>query len=118
MEYPDQFCLAAGVCLLENLGEPGSGCSIGDLKLFSGGAETLAGGQQSGEFCFGNSETEGGLEAVIRFPVDRKNAAEIDGRVTQELLKAIEREPGLKPAGSVAANLKLRTDLTPSEAPG
>jgi small-conductance mechanosensitive channel len=41
-----------------------------------------------------------GLEVVIRFPVDRQHASEIDNRMTRELLKAINREPALKVVGS------------------
>lgn len=58
--------------------------------------------------------TQAGLEAVIRFPVDLNNSAEIDDKVTRELLKAIEREPKLKLVGSGTPSIRLRTDLTPS----
>ncbi|HYL16857.1 MAG TPA: mechanosensitive ion channel domain-containing protein [Terriglobales bacterium] len=60
--------------------------------------------------------TQVGLEAVIGFPVDLQRAAEIDDRVTRELLKAIDREPKLKLAGSGTPSIRLRTDLTPSNA--
>ena len=52
--------------------------------------------------------TSSGLEAVIRFPVTLQNAAEIDDRVTRELLKAIDREPKLKLVGS---SLRLNTEV-------
>ena len=58
--------------------------------------------------------TQAGLEAVIRFPVDLSNSAEIDDKVTRELLKAIDREPRLKLVGSGTPSIRLRTDLTPS----
>ncbi len=58
--------------------------------------------------------TSSGLQAVIRFPVDLKHAAEIDNRLTRELLKAIDREPALKVAGSGTPTVKLRTDLSSS----
>lgn len=60
--------------------------------------------------------TQVGLEAVIRFPVDLNNSAEIDDKVTRELLKAIEREPKLKLVGSGTPSIRLRTDLAPSSA--
>jgi small-conductance mechanosensitive channel len=59
--------------------------------------------------------TPSGLEVVIRYPVDLQNAAEIDDRVTRELLKAIDREPKLKLIGSGTASLRLRTDLSTAD---
>jgi small-conductance mechanosensitive channel len=44
--------------------------------------------------------TPSGLEVVIRYPVELGNAAEIDDRVTRELLDAIGREPGLRLLGA------------------
>jgi small-conductance mechanosensitive channel len=41
-----------------------------------------------------------GLEVVIRYPVELGNAAEIDDRVTRELLEAIGREPKLRLLGA------------------
>ena len=55
--------------------------------------------------------TPSGLEVVIRFPVDLERAEEFDNRLTLELLKALDREPPLKAAGSAAPTVKLRTDL-------
>lgn len=43
--------------------------------------------------------TASGLEVVIRYPVDVENAAEIDDRVTRELLEAISRDPKLRLLG-------------------
>jgi small-conductance mechanosensitive channel len=40
-----------------------------------------------------------GLEVAIRYPVELGNAAEIDDRVTRELLEAIGREPKLRLLG-------------------
>jgi small-conductance mechanosensitive channel len=60
--------------------------------------------------------TQAGLEAVIRFPVDLNNSAEIDDKVTRELLKAIEQEPKLKLVGSGTPSIRLRTDLAPTGA--
>jgi len=48
-EYLDHFPWRRVFCFLENP-RAGSGV-IGDLKLFSGGSETLAGGQMSGDFA-------------------------------------------------------------------
>ncbi len=56
--------------------------------------------------------TQSTLELVIRYPVDLMHATEIDDRVTRELLKVIDREPGLKPPGHGSPGLKLKTDLS------
>jgi small-conductance mechanosensitive channel len=40
--------------------------------------------------------TSAGIEAVIRFPVDYQDAADVDDRVIRELLKAIDQAPKLK----------------------
>ena len=48
--------------------------------------------------------TSSGLQVVIRFPVDLKHAAEIDKRLTGDLLKALAREPTLKAHGVVAVS--------------
>jgi small-conductance mechanosensitive channel len=61
--------------------------------------------------------TPSGLQVIIRFPVDLKHAAEIDNRLTRELLKALEREPTLKAAGPGTPTIKLRTDLSSSAIP-
>jgi small-conductance mechanosensitive channel len=44
--------------------------------------------------------TASGLEVVIRYPVELSNAAEIDDRVTRELLEIIAREPRLRLLGA------------------
>jgi len=44
--------------------------------------------------------TGSGLEVVIRYPVELSNAAEIDDRVTRELLEAIGHEPRLRLLGA------------------
>jgi small-conductance mechanosensitive channel len=56
-----------------------------------------------------------GVEAVIRYPVDLKNAADIDERVWHELLQALEREPKVQLAGSGAPEMRLSTDIAPAE---
>jgi hypothetical protein len=50
------------------------------------------------------------IEAVIRYPVDLRQAAEIDERISQQILKAVGRESQLEPAN--AGDLKLRTDVS------
>lgn len=59
--------------------------------------------------------TPAGLEATILFPVDLRHAAEIDERVTRELMKAVDQEPKLTLAGS-APSINLRSDLPASGA--
>jgi small-conductance mechanosensitive channel len=44
--------------------------------------------------------TGAGLEIVIRYPVELGSAAEIDDRITRELIEAIDREPRLHLLGS------------------
>ena len=56
--------------------------------------------------------TPSGLQVIIRFPVYQERAAEIDNRLTRELLKALHREPALEAAGSGTPTVKLRTDLS------
>jgi small-conductance mechanosensitive channel len=50
--------------------------------------------------------TQAGLEVVIRYPLELEKAAEIDDRITRELLDAIEREPKLKVVGSGTPNIQ------------
>jgi small-conductance mechanosensitive channel len=40
-----------------------------------------------------------GIEAVIRYPVDLKNAADIDERVAHEVLKSLDQDPKVQLAG-------------------
>jgi len=51
------------------------------------------------------------LQVVIRYPVDRRQAAEIDERLTQELLQELEREPKLRMPNAPAPNVTVKTDL-------
>jgi small-conductance mechanosensitive channel len=60
--------------------------------------------------------TSSGIEANIRFPVDLQKAAEIDERVTREVFKALESEPKLILSGTGSPSIRLRTDLSTSEA--
>jgi small-conductance mechanosensitive channel len=46
-----------------------------------------------------------GVEAVIRYPVDLKSAAEIDERVAQEVMKALDQEPKAQLAAGAAIHL-------------
>lgn len=50
--------------------------------------------------------TQSGLEVVIRYPTELSNAAEIDDRVTRELLDAINKPPRLKLVGSGTPNIQ------------
>jgi small-conductance mechanosensitive channel len=50
--------------------------------------------------------TQTGLEVIIRYPVELDNAAEIDDRITRELLAALEREPRLRLVGSGTPNIQ------------
>ena len=45
---------------------------------------------------------ESGLEFVVRYPVESRRAAEIDDRITRQLLETIDKEPKLKlvPSGT------------------
>jgi small-conductance mechanosensitive channel len=56
------------------------------------------------------------LEVVIGYPVSLQRAAEIDDRVTRELVKEIDREPKLRLASSGTPSISIRTDLTPAPA--
>jgi small-conductance mechanosensitive channel len=59
--------------------------------------------------------TGAGLEVSIKFPVSLQNAAEIDDRVTRELLQAINRDPKLKLADSSAPVIRLSTESATPE---
>jgi len=50
--------------------------------------------------------TQGGLEVVIRYPAQLENAAEIDDRITRELLAALAQEPRLRLVGSGTPNIQ------------
>jgi len=51
-----------------------------------------------------------GVEAVIRYPVDLRNAADIDEQVAHEVLKSLEQDPKVKLAGDTGAAIRLTTD--------
>jgi len=55
--------------------------------------------------------TPSAIEVVIRFPVDRQQASEIDEHVTRELLRNLDHEPKLKLVNSVSPSIVVRTDL-------
>ncbi len=59
--------------------------------------------------------TQSNLEAVIRYPVDLRNAGEIDNRLTRELFEVMEREPKLRLIGAGGGGMKIRTDVTGDE---
>ena len=54
--------------------------------------------------------TQTGLEVVIRYPVELASAAEIDDRITRELLHALEQSPKLKLVGSGVPNIQPVTE--------
>ena len=49
---------------------------------------------------------QGGLEVVVRYPVELDNAAEIDDRITRELLAALAEAPRLRLVGSGTPNIQ------------
>jgi small-conductance mechanosensitive channel len=55
--------------------------------------------------------TTSAVEVVIRYPVDRQQAAEIDERVTRELIKNLQHDPKLKLVSSGSPAIQIRTDL-------
>jgi len=57
--------------------------------------------------------TGAGVEVVIRYPVELSSAAEIDDRITRELIEAIDREPRLHLLGST---VKVEESPVPSPA--
>jgi small-conductance mechanosensitive channel len=58
------------------------------------------------------------VEAVIRYPVSLRNESEIDERVSQALLKAVESDPSLKMPGADTPAIHLRTDPSAADAAG
>lgn len=58
------------------------------------------------------------VEAVIRFPVSLRNESEIDERVSQALLKAVESNPTLRMPGAEPPAIQLRSDLSLGDAAG
>jgi small-conductance mechanosensitive channel len=56
------------------------------------------------------------VEAMIRFPVDLRQEAEIDERVSQALLTTMEGDPKLKLPGAETPAIRLRTDLSTVDA--
>jgi hypothetical protein len=53
------------------------------------------------------------LEAEIRYPVTMKNAAEIDDRITREVVDAIENTDQRRSEGKGTPTVKLKTDVPP-----
>jgi small-conductance mechanosensitive channel len=54
--------------------------------------------------------TSSGLEVKVSFPVDVERAAEIDDRITREILKELDREPKLKMVGSDIPTIREVTE--------
>jgi small-conductance mechanosensitive channel len=59
--------------------------------------------------------TQSGLEVVIRYPVELQDAAEIDDRITRELMKALEQPPKLKLVGTGTPNIQPVAESTTAE---
>jgi small-conductance mechanosensitive channel len=59
-----------------------------------------------------------GIEAIIRYPVDLKNAAEIDERVGHEVLQALGQDPKVQLAGAGAAAVRVTTEPAGGDAKG
>lgn len=57
-----------------------------------------------------------GLEVQVRFPVELQKTNEIDGRMTRELLHAIEQEPRLKVVGAEVPTVRLKTEASAVDA--
>ena len=49
---------------------------------------------------------DAGVEFVVRYPVQLQQAAQIDDRITRELLKGIEQEPKLTLVGTGAPKIR------------
>jgi len=58
--------------------------------------------------------TQSGLEAIIRYPVDIGNAAQIDDDMARAMLDAIAREPRLRLVGSGTPNIQAVADGHPA----
>jgi small-conductance mechanosensitive channel len=54
--------------------------------------------------------TSSGLEVKVSFPVDVERAAEIDDRITREILKELDRDPKLKMVGSDIPTIREITE--------
>ena len=54
--------------------------------------------------------SQSGLEVVIRYPIELENAAEIDDKITRELLDALEQRPKLKLVGTGTPNIQPVSD--------
>ena len=57
--------------------------------------------------------TPAGIEAVIKFPVDYQDSADVDDRVIRELLNAINEEPKLKIVAPATPTLTVSAIETP-----
>jgi small-conductance mechanosensitive channel len=54
--------------------------------------------------------TPAGMEVLVQFPVETGNAQEIDQRVTQELLRAINMEPKLRVVGAEVPTVRVKCE--------
>jgi hypothetical protein len=51
-----------------------------------------------------------GTEVVVRYPVDLKNAADIDERVAREVFKSLEQDPKVPLAGGAGGGLRVTAE--------
>ncbi len=56
--------------------------------------------------------TPSGLEIILRYPVTRENALEIDDKITRALMDVMETEPNLKSVGSPAPETPAKPNVT------
>jgi len=59
---------------------------------------------------------QGGLEVVIRYPVELDESNKIDDRIAREVLDAINRPPKLKLVGSGTPNIQSVSEAKPAGA--
>ena len=57
--------------------------------------------------------TQGGLEVVIRYPLEMSNAAQIDDDMARAMLDAIAKEPRLRLVGSGTPNIQAVVEGQP-----
>jgi small-conductance mechanosensitive channel len=56
--------------------------------------------------------TTAGLEVILRFPVERRLAEEMEDRLTREILKAVETEPKIRIVAADVPGIQLGMDIS------
>jgi small-conductance mechanosensitive channel len=56
--------------------------------------------------------TTAGLEVILRFPVERRLAEEMEDRLTREILKAVETEPKIRIVAADVPGIQLAMDIS------